>query len=65
MRFKDKVVLVSGGGSSGPGISAGWAASIKFAREGAKVAVVDKILASAEETVKMIKDEGGEAAPGQ
>lgn len=60
MRFKDKIVIVSGGGSVGPSMSNGRATSIKFAREGAKVVVVDRNLKSAEETVKMIKDEGGE-----
>jgi len=61
MRFKDKVVVVSGGGSVGPSMSNGRASAIKFAREGAKVVVVDLNLSSAEETVKMIKGEGGEA----
>ena len=61
MRFKDKVVVVSGGGSVGPSMSNGRASAIKFAREGAKVVVVDLNLGSAEETVKMIKGEGGEA----
>jgi len=61
MRFADKVVIVSGGGSFGPSMSNGRAASIKFAREGAKVVVVDRNLASAEETVNMIEHEGGEA----
>ena len=61
MRFADKVVIVSGGGSFGPSMSNGRAASIKFALEGAKVVVVDRNLASAEETVNMIEHEGGEA----
>ena len=61
MRFADKVVIVSGGGSFGQDMSNGRAASIKFAREGAKVVVVDRNPASAEETVNMIKQEGGEA----
>jgi len=61
MNFKGKVVIVSGGGSIGPSMSNGRATSIKFAREGAKVVVVDRNLPSADETVKMIKDDGGEA----
>ena len=61
MRFESKVVIVSGGGSIGPSMSNGRAASMKFAREGAKVVVVDRNLPSAEETVEMIKNEGGEA----
>ncbi|MFC2017180.1 SDR family NAD(P)-dependent oxidoreductase [Chloroflexota bacterium] len=61
MRFKDKVVIVSGGGSIGQSMSIGRAASLGFAREGAMVVVVDRNLASAEETVEIIKDEQGEA----
>ncbi len=41
MRFKDRVVLISGGGSVGPSMSNGRASAIKFAREGARAAVVD------------------------
>jgi len=61
MRFQNKVAVVSGGGSIGPSMSNGRASSIKFAREGAKVVVVDRNLPSAEETVRIIKAEGGEA----
>lgn len=61
MRFKDKVAVVSGGGSVGPSMSNGRATAIRFAQEGAKVVVVDRNLASAQETVKMIRDQGGEA----
>jgi hypothetical protein len=61
VRFEDKVVVVSGGGSIGSSMSNGRSASIKFAREGAKVIVVDRNPTSAEETVKVIKNEGGEA----
>ncbi len=61
MRFKDKVVIVSGGGSIGPSMSNGRASCIKFAREGARVVVVDRKSASAQETVDMIRGDGGEA----
>jgi len=61
MRFRDKVVVISGGGSIGPSLSNGRASAIQFAREGAKVVVVDRRLDSAKETVQMIKEEGGEA----
>ena len=53
---KDKVALVTGAGS---GI--GRAAAQIFAREGAKVAAADVNRASAEETVGMIREAGGEA----
>lgn len=60
-RLEGMVAIVTGAGSQGPGIGNGRAASILFAREGAKVAVVDHVLERAEATLKMIGDEGGEA----
>ena len=61
MRLKDKVALVVGAGSMGPGMGNGKATAILFAREGAKVVAADKNLKAAEETVGIIKSEGGEA----
>ena len=40
-RLEGKVAIVTGAGSSGEGIGNGKAASILFAREGAKVLLVD------------------------
>jgi NAD(P)-dependent dehydrogenase (short-subunit alcohol dehydrogenase family) len=57
-RLKDKVAIVTGAGSRGPGIGNGKAAAILFAREGAKVLCVDAELDRAEETVKAITGEG-------
>lgn len=54
--LKDKVAFVSGGGS---GI--GRAIAEVYAREGAKVVIADVNEAHGEETVKTIKDAGGEA----
>jgi NAD(P)-dependent dehydrogenase (short-subunit alcohol dehydrogenase family) len=56
-RVSGKVALITGGGS---GI--GRATAITFAREGAKVAVADYNRAGGEQTVRMIKDAGGEAS---
>jgi NAD(P)-dependent dehydrogenase (short-subunit alcohol dehydrogenase family) len=60
-RLKNKIAIVTGAGSRGPGIGNGKAAAILFAREGAKVLCVDAELARAEETVKAIAGEGGTA----
>lgn len=60
-RLRDKVALVMGAGSSGEGWGNGKAASVLFAREGARVACVDLDLAAAEETAALIAGEGGEA----
>lgn len=60
-RFAGKRVLVAGGGSIGPGIGNGKAAAILYAREGADVLVADRNIDAAEETVAMIRAEGGRA----
>ena len=54
-----RVIFVSGGGSAGPGWSIGRASCVTYARLGAKVCVVDRDPASAEETTRLILEEGG------
>ena len=61
-RLEGKVAIVTGAGSSGPGVGNGKAASVLFAREGAKVLLVDINADHAQETLKMITAEGGEAS---
>lgn len=56
MDFTGKVALVTGGGN---GI--GRATSVAFARQGAKLVVVDRDVAGAEATVGIIRQNGGEA----
>jgi NAD(P)-dependent dehydrogenase (short-subunit alcohol dehydrogenase family) len=56
MRLADKVALITGGGS---GI--GKASSLLFAKEGAKVVVVDLKLDTAEATADEIRKAGGDA----
>ena len=56
-RLKDKVAIATAAGS---GI--GRASAILFAKEGAKVLVMDIDSATGEDTVKAIKDAGGEAS---
>jgi NAD(P)-dependent dehydrogenase (short-subunit alcohol dehydrogenase family) len=60
-RLKDKVAIVTGAGSRGPGLGNGKATAILFAREGAKVLCVDAELGRAEDTVKTIQAEGNVA----
>ena len=61
-RLEGKVAIVAGAGSSGPGVGNGKATSVLFAREGARVLLVDAVAEHAEETLAMIKEEGGEAS---
>ena len=58
-RLQDKVAIVTGAGSIGPGWGNGKASAVLFAREGAKVFAVDLNRAAAEETKGLIDQEGG------
>ena len=61
-RVEGKVAIVTGAGSTpGPGIGTGKASAVVLAREGARVLLVDLYPERAEETRKMILDEGGTA----
>lgn len=60
-RLKDRVALVIGAGSIGPGWGNGKAAAVAYARAGARVACVDVNSAAAAETVAIIAKEGGHA----
>src|ERR1700749_201654 len=60
-RLKGKVAMVVGAGSIGPGWGNGKATAVTFAREGAQVFCVDRNAAAAEETVGLIRSEGGNA----
>ena len=63
-RLADKVAIVTGAGATGSGdfVGIGQAISILFARNGAKVLLVDRNQANAETTLATIKEEGGEAS---
>lgn len=56
MRLKNKVAIITGGGGD-----IGKATAIRFAREGARVVVVDLNEKTACETVNLIRKENGEA----
>jgi NAD(P)-dependent dehydrogenase (short-subunit alcohol dehydrogenase family) len=60
-RLKDRVALVLGAGSVGPGWGNGKASAVAYAREGAIAICVDVNLAAAEETAGIITTEGGYA----
>jgi len=61
-RLEDKVAMVVGAGQTpGDTIGNGRAISLLFAREGARVFLIDCRRESAEETRVMIKNQGGEA----
>jgi len=57
-RLKNKVAIITGAGSSGPGWGNGKATAVLFAREGAKVFAVDINQEAVEETRQIISDEG-------
>src|SRR5437867_3877317 len=61
LRLDGKVAVVMGAGSSAPGFSNGKAVAVAYAREGAAVLAVDFDAARAEETAKLVLDEGHRA----
>ena len=63
MRLADKVAIVIGAGQTpGETIGNGRATAVLFAREGARVLLVDRDEASANETLALIEAEGGHAS---
>ena len=59
-RLQDKVAIVTGAGSVGPGWGNGRATAVRFAEEGAKIFGVDRNLDATAETVERVKAVGGE-----
>ncbi|NKB69767.1 MAG: glucose 1-dehydrogenase [Candidatus Latescibacteria bacterium] len=59
-RLKNKVAIVIGAGSIGPGWGNGKATAVLFAREGARIFAVDINLDAALETQSIIQKEGGQ-----
>ena len=60
-RLKGKVAVVTGAAPRGEGVGNGMATAIQFAREGAKVVLVNRSAERAEKLARQIRDEGGEA----
>ncbi|MEO8204376.1 MAG: glucose 1-dehydrogenase [Betaproteobacteria bacterium] len=61
LRLTGRVAIVTGAGSRAEGIGNGRAAAILMARSGARVALMDTVREWAEQTARMIADEGGES----
>ncbi len=60
-RLEAKVAIVTGAGSSAPGIGTGKAIAMLFAREGCRVLLADAVSDHAEATLATIRADGGEA----
>ena len=58
-RLRDRVALVFGAGSVGPGWGNGKASAVAYARAGARVVCVDISARAAEETAAIVAGEGG------
>jgi len=61
-RLAGKVAIVTGAGSRAEGVGNGRATAVLFAREGARVLLVDQSRDAAEQTLALIERDGGEAA---
>ncbi|MCF8478026.1 MAG: SDR family oxidoreductase [Pseudolabrys sp.] len=59
-RLQDRIAIVTGAGSVGPGWGNGRAMAVRFAEEGARIFAVDRNLDSVAETVERVKAAGGE-----
>lgn len=61
-RLEGKVAVVTGAAPRGEGVGNGMATAILFAREGAKVVLVNRDAGRAEKLAKQIRGEGGEVS---
>jgi len=61
LRLDGKVAIVTGAGSAGPGWGNGKATAVLMARQGASVFAIDNRDEAVQETLGVIRDEGGRA----
>ncbi len=61
LRLDGKVAVITGGGSAGPGWGNGKATAVLLARQGATVFAIDNNAEAVEETLSIIRSEGGNA----
>ena len=61
-RLKGKVAVVTGAAPRGEGVGNGMATALLFAKEGARVVLVNRSAERAEKLARQIKDEGDEAS---
>jgi|SRR6185369_1744961 len=59
-RLQDRIAIVTGAGSVGPGWGNGRATCVRFAEEGAKIFAVDRDIEKTAETVERVKAVAGE-----
>jgi NAD(P)-dependent dehydrogenase (short-subunit alcohol dehydrogenase family) len=64
MSLKDRVAIVTGAGTVGPGVGVGKATSVVLARQGVKLVLLDINRDRVAETEALVKSEGGTAVVG-
>lgn len=62
-RLAGKVAIVTGAGCVGPGWGNGRAVAVLFSMAGARVFAVDKSMDAMEDTLRRVREAGGEATP--
>lgn len=62
-RLAGKVAIITGAGSQNEGVGNGRAMAVLFAREGARVLLVDRRIEAAQLTASYIAEQNGESAP--
>jgi len=58
-RLKDKIAIITGAGSVGPGWGNGRAMAVRFAEEGAKIYACDREMEPMQETIARVEQAGG------